>query len=141
LNNPAGAVVESQAEGKGEETKSAKGKVNPEDPTPCSLLGEGAADYWPCNRADGPCQALEAEPLAPLSQRDEIGDQDLSQRNDTASPSALNAAANDKGGEILRQRSDNRSNSEKEQSEEDEGFAAKSMGEGREGGLKDGGTE
>ena len=99
--------MKSQAEGKGEETKSTKGKVNPEDPTPGSFLSEGAADYWPCDRADGPCQALKAEPLTPLSQRDEVSDQDLSQRNDTASPGALNAAANDKGGEVLRQRSDN----------------------------------
>ena len=78
---------------------------------------------------NGPCLALETKPLASLSQRDEIGNQYFSQKDDAASACTLYAAADEEGREVLHQRSDNCSDSEKTQGEEDRGLASQSVEE------------
>lgn len=81
----------------------------------------------------------ETEPLAALTQRDEVGDEDFSQRDDTAATDALDAAADQKRGEILGERTDYCTYREEKEGDEEERFTAEYVGERSKGGLKDSG--
>ncbi len=85
-------MLQPQKERERKEAQAAEGQVYPENPTPTGFLGQSAADQGTGDRAECPRQALETEPLAALTQRDEVGDEDLGQRDDAAAADTLDAA-------------------------------------------------
>ncbi len=59
--------------------KHAKGDVEPEDPTPGRVLGEGSPDNWADDTSDGPLQADDSHPFASIPKTNEICHQDVGQ--------------------------------------------------------------
>lgn len=134
-------VVQVQVQRDQHKAQGAEREIEPEDPPPISFLREGTADDGTRHRPDCPHHRQEAKVLPALAQRDQVGDDDLGQRDDAATADALDGPADEDHGEVVCDAGNNGANREEDEGDEDERLAAENVGKGGKVGLKDGGGE
>ena len=80
---------------------------------------------------------MKAKPLAALTQRDQVGDKDFSERNDAATADALDTAADQERGEISGERTNYGTYREEDESDKEKRFATEYVGKRCESWLED----
>lgn len=120
--------VQSHHQRYAEETDSTEGKIEVEDPTPCGVLDEQAANQWSSNGAKGPGYLVDTSVDRPLTEWHNVCHDDQAQSEDTTTTNSLNCATGQQFIEILGEATEYCANCEEEEGDEVEGATAKDVG-------------